>query len=220
MKPLLLSLLLTGAGEGLSQGLAPLDLEKAVTFGSGRGDIPLLTEDDAVAAGTCETVELASPALRVARVARKAIAEGRPVDREAVSNAARSTLSVLYNRLPFRTEGQRWDPRPGGILTPPGAPAPVPCVEERRPERLLLAGASGGPLDAIRATEVHERGWTGKRGASGVTLGATAEFDLEPALALGGGKWLEVRVTYAEGPPSTFRFSSKQVKSLTPSWAR
>jgi hypothetical protein len=194
-------------------------VEKAIAFGTGRGDIPLVIQDDSVGQGTCETVELASPALRVARVSRRASLKSQEADRSDLATAARPTLSVLYGRELFRSASRVVVISRRNVGSGPATPTPIPCPEDRKPSRIVLAGRSGETLEPIQDITIVEKQW--KRGlASGTVFGGIAEFDLASALALAGGKDLEIRVMYADGKPSAFRFSSKQLRDLTPSWAR
>jgi hypothetical protein len=215
--PLLAATILANGGSAFAQTAFSFDRDKAVAVGSKRGDLPLVAQDDSVNTGMCEMVELASPPLRVARVASRASTEGHAVDPAAVERAARPTLSVLYSRRPFRAEGGvRIVSR--DFLKAPDASAPTPCVEDRRPERVVLVSKSGEILSPLAPIGVIESQWRTNPG-SRTTYGATAEFDLDRALAL-GAKGLEVLIEYLEGNPSVYRFSAKQLKDLTPSWAR
>jgi hypothetical protein len=179
---------------------------KAVAFGNGRKDLPLVVQDDAVGEGVCEVLELASPALRVARVVRQARLKSRDADPADVAVAARPTLSVLYDREPSRTGSKIIVTVSSSVGSGPSIPPPVPCPEDRKPLDLVLVARSGEKLEPIQAPTPVSKHW--KQGlASGTVLGAIAEFDLARALTLAGGKGLEVRVLYEQGNPSVFRFT-------------
>jgi hypothetical protein len=192
---------------------------KAVSFGNGRKDIPLVVQDDTVDEGVCEVLELASPALRVARVVRQARLKSRDADPADVAAAARPTLSVLYGREPSRTRSTIIVRASSNVGAGPSIPPPVPCPEDRKPLNLVLVARSGETLEPIQAPTLVNKHW--KQGlASGTVFGAIAEFDLAKALTLANGKDLEVRVLYEKGNPSAFRFTSRQLADLTPAWAR
>jgi TonB family protein len=207
----------SGAPLPLPSPPADLDVRKTLAYGEGHGDMAAVRRDGDI----CSTVELSSPALRLARFARMAREENvrpRPTD---VERQAAGLLTVYFARQihvvsGFRTSVLGKDVPNSGAQT---CPVSVPSRIVLRSERGEELAARHAPSVISRRTVVRDLRAPGSDRSYPV-LDAVAFFDWDTALRLADGRELRVVVGFDEGKPATVVFTAEDLARLTPIWSK